>query len=782
MIRAQLADGRILEFPEGTDQAVIDKVVKQETIPGRVPTQPERAIAPIPEGGTPPMSAIGGTPPMPTFGANVIGEVPQVGGGIVGGVVTAPLAVKAGVAGTAIGGPVVGGLAALGTTALGVAFGAGTGEAYKQVGQQLSGSLDAPKTSIEAAKRIGKAGVTEGAWDLVGGLAMKGFGKIIAPFKNKVMGETEGVINLLKDRIKPVVLLPAEATESRVLDLLQNVSESSIVGGGAIQTYKTQRLKFFDDFADSLIDEFGKRTDPTDLGNLFVASISNSRAVHAKASSILYNSVKAGRTKTTTQSLKNFAKPLQRRAGKLEGIEAKNAGDDLVSAVMDLPEQLSYKEATELRSRLISRINEFSVINKKAPAIGKAKKMVGLLDKAIGKSLGEIGAPTGQAAIRRGAVLSEGLDHSIADAVDVFNSNGIPTKWSHSGMVDEHKGMYPKIAEKFGTTPEGLPKLGHWGGTSPDFYTSYISAEKSVLPKNWKKIAKKHKIDYVETPKRVVDPKKTNPPEVEFQIKTEGMKEEELSSKWTDFAEDMVTGKSLKGKAGIPPTGSTPLEAWRAANRFYRDGQKKFNSTLIRRLVKFADDTGTGAEMIGSAIFKPRHISSVQRVKNALKDDPATWKKMQGFFMQHILQKSTDVDGNIVGKRIINAISGKPNSFGMPMLKEVFSEKQIDSLVTFGKAVKLTQKRQAEGAGKVLIQLTQAGAMGALFTGNLELPAATIIIGPAVVSKMLLNPRVAELLTTGLTLPARAPEAAGVMTRLIAATWRAREGEDETVK
>ena len=74
---------------------------------------------------------------------------------------------------------------------------------------------------------------------------------------------------------------------------------------------------------------------------MFVASINNSKAVHNKASRILYNSVKAGRTKTMTQSMKNFVKPLRAKAGRLGAIEAKNAGDDLVAAIIDLPDQLS---------------------------------------------------------------------------------------------------------------------------------------------------------------------------------------------------------------------------------------------------------------------------------------------------------------------------------------------------------------------------------------------------------------------------------------------------------
>ena len=182
--------------------------------------------------------------------------------------------------------------------------------------------------------------------------------------------------------------------------------------------------------------------------------------------------------------------------------------------------------------------------------------------------------------------------------------------------------------------------------------------------------------------------------------------------------------------------------------------------------------------MIAPAIFKPGHVSSVRKVKTALMGSPGEWKKMQGFFMQHFLQKSSDTGGDIVGTRILNNISGKPGSFGMPLMKEVLSEPQIKALTTMGEALKRTQARQAEGAGKVLIQLTQAGAFGAILTQGLSIPATTIILGPAILSKMMLNPTAARLLTQGLKMSPYAPEAAGIMTRLMAASWRANMGTE----
>ena len=592
-MKAQLHDGRILEFPDDTPPGIVDAAVKKEMGMSSAPAPAPDGAAPAPPTPTPSTPVAPGLAEDPVEGqdpsllSRVAGAAPQVGGGMAGGMAAA---------GAGLGmAPVVGM----------VALGGAAGEAYKQIGQHLSGSLDAPKTSVEALQRIGKAGLTEGGFELAGGLLVKGASKILAPFRHAMIEGAEDVMRVFKDKIKPV-LLPAEATESRVLDVISNIGEASIIGGNKIAAYKTARTKFFDDFAESLIGKFGEKTAAEDVGNLLVSVIGNKMKTFRAAERVMYNSVKAGRVKIPMKSAKNFVKPMLKRAAKLGGIEAKNSGDDLIEAVMSLPDHLSYKEAVELRSRLISRIDEMSVLNKKAPAIGKAKKLIGVVDGTINKVL-----------------------------------------------------------------------------------------------------------------------KKEN---------------------------------------------KEALIAWRTANQFHKEGEARFNSTFIRRLVKMASESGTGAETIAPAIFKPGKITSVVKVKRAV--DAPTWRKLQGFFVEHLMKKSTDVNGNMLGKKLLNNISGKPGSFGLPMMREILEPRQVELLQHFGKAMELAQRTQGEGAGRMLIQLTQAGAMGAVLTGRGNLPAATIILGPAVVSKMLLDPRVGKLLTRGLTLPAHSAEAAGILARLSAASYR----------
>ena len=111
--------------------------------------------------------------------------------------------------------------------------------------------------------------------------------------------------------------------------------------------------------------------------------------VSKAVSNVLYNSVDelAQGVKVNINSLKEFAKPLAERASTLGNIEAEAAGDNLVRAVMDLPDELDYATDQDLRHRLWAKNQEFEVVNKHALVRGRAKKLTELTDEAIREAL-----------------------------------------------------------------------------------------------------------------------------------------------------------------------------------------------------------------------------------------------------------------------------------------------------------------------------------------------------------------------------------------------------------
>lgn len=788
-ITVEIEGGTTLQFPDKTDKEVIKKKVKELTGKGRMLRGDPDHVVPGGTGGASGSFATGAsgsfepndsTPEAsgPSFLDTLKADAPAMVG-----------ATALGVAGSSVG---VGLLPVAGLAALGGA----AGESYKQMGQHLSGSLDAPKTVIEAAKRIGKAGLEQGAWELVGGLIWKGASKIFAPFRDDLLAGVKEANSLFKSKVKPL-FVPSEATESRVLDLVQNIAESSIVGGNYISKYKVAREKFFEEYADNLIAEFGGKVDPSDLGELFISAIEKKKELHNAASKVLYNNVsemvgskvvKVPKTELVpstvlgpsgkpimksitplvdktidmvsipTKPLKEFAKKARIISEELGGIEAKNSGDDLVQAIMELPETIGFDTAKELRSRLLSRIDEFSVLNKKAPAIGKAKRLIQITDEGISNGLKEFDK----------ANISNGNIDILKNAIDEFSDNtgfkwngklyrgGGKGKNSYFTPSKEDALKYAEIVGNPGVVEEIAPKtLGKYKVFDID---------------NLDDLNEIAKIAGMDTVEEMIDA------EVPLVIESiiPKLKEKGYDSvvlKSMEFLEDAImpvevlvfNKETIKGAVEA----DSAYEAWRLANRFYKEGQERLNNTMIRRLIKFAEDSGTGSEMIAPAVFKPGQISTVLKVKKAV--DPQTWRKLQGYFVEHLQQKSTDVNGVLIGKRILNNISDKSSSFGMPMMNEVLGPERTKNLQTFGRTLQLVQERQGEGVGKMLIQLTQAGAIGALAMGEGNpYISGTIILGPVLLSRALLNPRINKILTEGIKMPAGSREGAALLARLTA--------------
>jgi len=330
--------------------------------------------------------------PKESLGMNLAREAPRTIGGMVGGGV----------------GKLFGPAAPI-TVPLFTGIGAMTGQAFENVRESIYEPQVAPKTAWEGIKKTVKAGYEEPAYQLGGEKAFQFAGRLLKPYAKKVSEEARITIDYLKDRIKPI-LMPAEATESRMLDIAENVAEGSIFGGGRISAFKLKRQNVMEKMADEIIDEFGRRASSDELGGLFEKLISNKRKLYNdKLVTPLFNQVEdmvkpipkmipegvplmtklESVAPISLESLKKFSKPLSRVGKDIGGIEGKNAGDDLVSGIMDLPNVVDFSVARELRSRLISRIDEFSVANAKAPAIGKAKQLIKLLDAEIESGLGK---------------------------------------------------------------------------------------------------------------------------------------------------------------------------------------------------------------------------------------------------------------------------------------------------------------------------------------------------------------------------------------------------------
>lgn len=241
-----------------------------------------------------------------------------------------------------------------------------------------------------------------------------------------------------------VPLLPAEATTSRLIDTLHNTAESSMSGGGFISRYKAKRQGLLKKEEDNIIASYGKAVPPSDIGDMYITTqvkkLETSRApaktiykaletdldpvattvqafkeepfqvtrykdvpspagvvdAYGKPTMVktpyqatvmrqvpFEKEVLVGGAKIETESLRNFARPIEERARITGNTGPARAGDAVIKDMAELPESLTYTQAQEFRTRLQSVVSEFSVTHNDAVAVGRAEHGISLLTKSM---------------------------------------------------------------------------------------------------------------------------------------------------------------------------------------------------------------------------------------------------------------------------------------------------------------------------------------------------------------------------------------------------------------
>lgn len=315
------------------------------------------------------------------------------------------------------------------------ALAAGAGQALQEGVEQAVESPGRSPSVREAGRRILEETFLSGAAE-VGARLIPG-GKLRFPrfpFGQRLGPEAQQSLTFLNSQAPALqpALLPAEATESFLVDVLQNISESSFLGGGKILRFRENRQQIFDTIADGLVDQFGQRRTPEEVGELFIQAVEENKELAQQPAQVLYNTVStltapterrvpihevvpirndagavmlgpAGEplTKTVTRfetvldnpvpvktdSLKEFVSSKQRISDELRGIEGAQAGDTLADQVAGLGDSMTFEAAQSLRSRLIAAVDQLKTEKKGAPAIGLMKQLIKRIDAEIESAL-----------------------------------------------------------------------------------------------------------------------------------------------------------------------------------------------------------------------------------------------------------------------------------------------------------------------------------------------------------------------------------------------------------
>lgn len=329
-------------------------------------------------------------PAQPTFGQRFKEDIGQmVGGGVggwAGGVTGAKIASKMPSAT-----PLQKGLLTLAGGVGGAFLGGMGGKGYQQMYQMSTGGK--PKTLKELYTDQLISGLEEGASELGGrgiakGLSM-GANKILAPaFKKMATKGAENAAELLAKQGGHLTL--AQATKVRLFDTMEAIAEGSLFGGGKLQKIHMQtQPKNIVDATQSLMDDFasgiGGRMTPAEVGDVTLAAINNSEDVFKSASKAMYaqvdNAVKQAGLDVDiipTTEIKKFA---AQRLADVTDINKSAMGTTLLESISNLPDNLTFQQATSLKTALLTHERSMGV--NKDVALGIVKQLTKLTDDTI---------------------------------------------------------------------------------------------------------------------------------------------------------------------------------------------------------------------------------------------------------------------------------------------------------------------------------------------------------------------------------------------------------------
>ena len=265
---------------------------------------------------------------------------------------------------------------------LGAGGGMATGKFVKgRISQGLMGEDLGLDPSDEEIKEYLKSGAAGGVGEGVGGAVIKG----LSPFAKKItptMMRAKNYFAKFGGR-----MTPAQATEQRMLDLLENVTESSLFGGGRFREFRLKQDELLGNIADDIVERFVNGATPEQAGLLAQQVIGNKKVAFGKAGSALYRQVDKlteGAVISTTPLKKEAARLLKKAQTVVNGKELapslKNATTErILNDFAKLPDEVPFSFLQKWRSELM-QIGYAPTDLIPGKTAGMAKHLSGVID------------------------------------------------------------------------------------------------------------------------------------------------------------------------------------------------------------------------------------------------------------------------------------------------------------------------------------------------------------------------------------------------------------------
>ena len=285
-----------------------------------------------------------------------------------------------------IGGALAGAAATPATPNIGASIGA---MAAETVNEGLRLAFDEEERSLN--ERMSNIATT-GALTLAGGKAgeylFKGIGALAAPMASKVTATGRRLMQRF-----PGIVRPAQATTSRVLDWLDQIAGSSVVGGGVIEQSTQAQKAAIGNAADDFVNLFGQMADPENQARAVILTLKQSDKIWRSTGNGLYAKIdKLAPTKTMDLTpIKLWAQKELRQYGPTAKAVG-GSGAQMLEGILKEPTKVGFAYANQMRS-MLSRASTPGVPAARDPlkavAATAANKLTEIMDYTatkIGKS------------------------------------------------------------------------------------------------------------------------------------------------------------------------------------------------------------------------------------------------------------------------------------------------------------------------------------------------------------------------------------------------------------
>lgn len=190
-----------------------------------------------------------------------------------------------------------------------------------------------------------------------------------------------------------------------------------------------------------------------------------------------------------------------------------------------------------------------------------------------------------------------------------------------------------------------------------------------------------------------------------------------------------------QGARKLSPEG---LEVWREADVFWKEGKELFNSQIMKKIASSDPD------VIVDAILEIKNPVGIKRIRTLINNEKV-WGDIQGQYVQGIVEKATDIDSFVNGKKILQQMK----VFGDENLKTFFPGGEHERLRKLARVLRTVERGQPTGIGGVAIQLVQPGAAISLATGTKTKTALAILLGPLGIARAFSNKKVVDFILKG---------------------------------